>query len=90
MNTKDQRDLILVFWRLGNAVALADIYAEYKRQHPKDEHAKNRKARIRNVLQRNCGGSKQFKNGDGLDIFYSASRGVWGLTRVYQSKEAAD
>jgi hypothetical protein len=90
MTTRDQSDLILVFWRIGGPAVLADIYAEYKRQHPSDLYVKNRKNRIRNVLQRNCASSKQFRNGDGRNIFFSPSRGVWGLVEEYQQmKEVA-
>src|SRR3954447_11399492 len=65
-NTKDQYDLIMVFQRLSKSLSpLVDIYVEYRRQHPDADPVKNRNARIRNVLQRNCETSKRFKNGDG-------------------------
>jgi hypothetical protein len=83
--SKDQRDLIMVFWKLGKPFASnGDIYAEYRKHHPCDaDPVKHRENRIRNVLQRNCETSKRFKDGDGRKIFRTEKRGFWELTPEY-------
>jgi hypothetical protein len=80
--TKDQKDLINVLRTLGKVSGNADIYYEYNKQHPGNDRVNDRKARIRNVLQRNCETSKQFQGKD--KIFTSPSRGCWWLTPAYQ------
>ena len=89
--TKDQLDLIKVFWCLGIPFAAnSEIYSEYRNQHPHDaDPVKNRDNRIRNVLQRNCETSKRFKDGDGRKIFRTPTRGFWGLTPAYYILAAA-
>lgn len=83
--SKDQRDLIMVFWSLCKPFAAnGEIYSEYRKYHPCDaDPVKHRENRIRNVLQRNCETSKQFKDGDGRKIFGTQKRGFWGLTPEY-------
>ena len=90
--TKDQLDLIKVFWCLGIPFAAnSEIYSEYRNQHPHDaDPVKNRDNRIRNVLQRNCETSKRFKDGDGRKIFRTPKRGFWGLTPAYLNYRVDD
>src|ERR1700730_1922195 len=78
--TKDQQDLIHIFRDSGKSfLSNEEVYVAYGKKHHTDS-VKDRRARTRNILQRNCETSKQFKNGDGKKIFRTSSRGFWGLT----------
>jgi hypothetical protein len=72
MTTRDQGDLILVFWRIGGPAVLADIYAEYKRQHPSDLYVKNRKT----GLGMCCNEIARVQNSSGMvmDVIFSFPR----------------